>query len=72
MALFIWYSVKYSLNHSNALPIKNIPIYITVSASITILSCQIVYIELFIDERVDRFNWFYIVQVEFGGIPELA
>src|SRR6266576_2031953 len=37
VALFIWYSVKYNLNHFNALPVKNIPIYITVSASIAIL-----------------------------------
>src|SRR6266576_3666380 len=37
VALFIWYSVKYSLNHSNALPVKNIPAYATVSASVAIL-----------------------------------
>ena len=37
MALFVWYSVKYNLNHSNTLPVKNIPVYITASASITIL-----------------------------------
>ena len=37
MALFIWYSVKYSLNHFNALPVRNIPIYITVSSSVAIL-----------------------------------
>src|SRR6266699_3506060 len=37
VALFIWYLVKYGLNHSNALPVKNIPIYITISAGITIL-----------------------------------
>ncbi len=37
VALFIWYSVKYSLNHSKALPVKNIPTYITTSTSITIL-----------------------------------
>ena len=37
MALFIWYSVKYNLNHFNALPVKNIPIYITISASVAIL-----------------------------------
>ena len=37
VAPFIWYSVKYSLNHSNALPIKNIPAYTTASASIAIL-----------------------------------
>src|SRR6266566_9083540 len=37
MALFIWYSVKYSLNHFNALPVKNIPVYTTVSAGIAIL-----------------------------------
>ena len=38
MALFVWYFIKYNLNHSNALPVKNIPIYITVSASVAILS----------------------------------
>ena len=38
MALFIWYSIRYSLNHFNALPIKNIPVYITMSTSVTILS----------------------------------
>ena len=37
MALFIWYSIKYSLNYFKALPIKNIPAYITVSAGIAIL-----------------------------------
>ena len=37
MALFIWYSIKYNLNHFSALPIKNIPVYITMSTSITIL-----------------------------------
>ena len=37
MALFIWYSVKYSLNHFSALPIKNIPVYMTASAGIAIL-----------------------------------
>ena len=37
VAPFVWYSVKYSLNHFNALPVKNIPAYITVSASIAIL-----------------------------------
>ena len=37
VALFVLYSVKYSLNHFNALPVKNIPIYITVSASVAIL-----------------------------------
>src|SRR6266568_3171778 len=37
VALFVWYFVKYSLNHSNALPVKNIPVYMTASASITIL-----------------------------------
>ena len=37
MALFIWYSVKYNLNHSNALPVKNIPVYITASAGVAIL-----------------------------------
>src|SRR6266576_1192228 len=37
VAPFIWYSVKYSLNHSNALPIKNIPVYITISTGVTIL-----------------------------------
>ena len=38
VALFIQYSVKYNLNHSNALPVKNIPVYITVSAGVAILS----------------------------------
>ena len=37
MAPFVWYSIKYSLNYFNALPVKNIPIYMTVSASVTIL-----------------------------------
>ena len=37
VALFVWYSVKYSLNHFNALPIKNISIYMTVSTGVTIL-----------------------------------
>ena len=37
MTLFIWYSVKYSLNYFNALPIKNIPAYITMSAGVAIL-----------------------------------
>ncbi len=37
VALFIWYSVRYSLNHFNALPVKNIPAYITVSISVAIL-----------------------------------
>ena len=37
VALFVWYSIKYNLNHFNALPIKNIPVYTTMSASITIL-----------------------------------
>ena len=37
VALFIWYSIKYSLNHSNALPVKNIPTYVTASASVAIL-----------------------------------
>ena len=37
VGLFIWYSVKYGLNHSNALPIKNIPIYTTTSAGVAIL-----------------------------------
>src|SRR6266576_4198082 len=37
VAPFIWYSVKYSLNHSNALPVKNIPVYVTASAGIAIL-----------------------------------
>ena len=37
VALFVWYSIKYSLNYFNTLPIKNIPAYITVSASVTIL-----------------------------------
>ncbi len=37
VGLFIWNSVKYSLNHFNALSVKNIPIYITVSANVVIL-----------------------------------
>ncbi len=37
VVLFIWYSIKYNLNHSNALPIKNIPAYTTTSTSVAIL-----------------------------------
>ena len=37
VALFVWYSVKYSLNYFNALPVKNIPVYITVSTGVAIL-----------------------------------
>ena len=37
VALFVWYSIKYSLNYFNALPVKNIPVYVTVSASVAIL-----------------------------------
>src|SRR6266567_5333216 len=37
VAPFIWYSVKYSLNHFNALPVKNIPVYATISTSVAIL-----------------------------------
>ncbi len=37
VALFVWYSVKYGLNHFNALPVKNIPAYMTVSAGVAIL-----------------------------------
>src|SRR6266568_2726285 len=37
VALFVWYSIKYSLNHFNALPVKNIPAYTTVSAGVIIL-----------------------------------
>ncbi len=37
VALFVWYSVKYGLNHFNALPVKNIPAYATASASVAIL-----------------------------------
>jgi len=37
VAPFIWYSIKYNLNHSNALPIKNIPVYMTASTGIAIL-----------------------------------
>ena len=37
VALFVWYSIRYGLNHFNALPVKNIPIYITISTSIAIL-----------------------------------
>ena len=37
IALLVWYSIKYGLNYFNTLPVKNIPAYITISASITIL-----------------------------------
>ena len=37
VALFVWYPVKYNLNHFNALPVKNIPVYIIASASVAIL-----------------------------------
>ena len=37
VALFVWYSVKYGLNHSNAFPVKNIPVYVIASASVAIL-----------------------------------
>ena len=37
VALFVWYSIKYNLNYFNTLPIKNIPIYVTVSTGIAIL-----------------------------------
>jgi len=37
VALFVWYSIKYGLNHSNTLPVKNIPVYATASASVAIL-----------------------------------
>ncbi len=37
VAPFVQYSIRYSLNHSNALPIKNIPAYATASAGVTIL-----------------------------------
>ena len=37
VVLFVWYSIKYNLNHFNALPVKNIPIYITASTSVAIL-----------------------------------
>src|SRR6266576_3288053 len=37
VALFVWYSIKYSLNHFNALPVKNIFAYITASAGVIIL-----------------------------------
>ena len=37
MAPFIWYSVKYSLNYFSALPVKNIPAYITASTGVAIL-----------------------------------
>ncbi len=36
VAPFVWYFVKYSLNHSNALPVKNIPAYATASAGVAI------------------------------------
>ncbi len=38
VAPFIWYSIKYNLNHSNALPVKNIPAYITAFTGVTISS----------------------------------
>ena len=37
VVLLVWYSVKYGLNHFNALPIKNIPAYITISTAVGIL-----------------------------------
>src|SRR6266704_2144274 len=37
VALFIWYSVKYNLNHFSTLPVKNIPAYTTASAGVAIL-----------------------------------
>src|SRR6266566_7742577 len=37
VALFVWYSVKYGLNHFNALLVKNIPAYMTVSTGVAIL-----------------------------------
>src|SRR6266700_6398427 len=37
VAPFIWYSIRYNLNHSNAFPVKNIPVYATISAGIAIL-----------------------------------
>ena len=37
VAPFVWYSVKYGLNYFNALPVKNIPVYITVSTGVAIL-----------------------------------
>ena len=47
--LFSWYSVMYGLNHSNAYPIRNIPVYITVSPgrfsfSALVLSLSDIYI----------------------------
>src|SRR6266567_1258088 len=36
VALFVWYSIKYGLNHFNALPVKNIPAYATASAGVAI------------------------------------
>ncbi len=38
VALLIWYSIKYSLNHSNTLPVRNIPAYITASGGVAILN----------------------------------
>ena len=37
IGLLVQYSIKQGLNHSNALPIKYIPIYITASSGVTIL-----------------------------------
>ena len=37
VALFVWYSIKYNLNHFNALPVKNIPAYTTIFAGVAIL-----------------------------------
>ena len=37
MVLFIWNSIKYSLNYFNTLPVKNIPIYMTISTGVAIL-----------------------------------
>ena len=37
VALLVWYSIKYNLNHFNTLPVKNIPAYITAFTGITIL-----------------------------------
>ena len=37
MTPFVWYSIRYGLNYFNALPVKNIPVYATVSAGVAIL-----------------------------------
>ena len=62
MALFIWYFIKYNLNHSNALPVKNIPAYITISASVAILgplylSFNNIYVRYFLSLTLILLNY---------------